>query len=394
MIRFKDWTIKNKKHIIVLTILCILIILPAFVAENKYPFSYPVNDFQNDVNRAEQAKIDGDINDISNHYLGRTIMAYTIGKVSLVTGIDCYDLQLWINYVMLLLASFCVYVVVYKLFGLTAGIMSVLITFFCTHGFLILFSSGDIWEIIEIGIVLIPALYFLVKWTVNKRPSCLVCLLVLLAVFSSVHPLALILPYIMSLFFGCYIIYKLSKREYKEAGVMAILLIGIIIINLTLSYFFIKDAIDLHLALFGKITGEVSKNTIMMYGIRTPIGIFTLLYQYITLPVIGILCVAIVLMAKRKGNNTGIELIQESKLFILLLGSFVIPFLLASATKYNIDTIRHAMDAGTLIAIITGCLIGVVIEKYKSKILYAITTSTIALGIIPTLLIWFSTQGK
>ena len=109
----------KKKNLVILTILCILLILPIFITDNEYPLT--VGDFKNDVARAEQAKIGGDVHDFSNHYMGRTVMAYTIGGISSVTGINTTDLQLWLNYIILLASFIIVYLVVSKLFGGLAG---------------------------------------------------------------------------------------------------------------------------------------------------------------------------------------------------------------------------------------------------------------------------------
>ncbi len=377
--------------IAILLVLGILLILPAFVAENKYPFSEPVNDFQNDVNRAEQAKINGNINDISNHYFGRTIMAYTVGKTSLVTNISCETLQKWINYIVLFLACITIYFITSRIFNRVAGFVSSITAFFCVHSMLILFSSGDIWNIVEIGIILIPLLYFMTEWFVNKKKAHLVLMLAFAAIFSSIHPLALILPYILGFIFGCYGIYCLVKKNYIEVRNITLLYISIAIGNLVLSNFFIADALSLHYAIITRsIPESVANNTMLIYSTRVPINISTLLYEYITLPIIGMLVIIGVTWQK-----IGIKLdTKKQTWFLLLLMGFVIPFIIAAMTKINIDPIRHAMDASTLIAIVVGCVIGTLIVKYKSKILNAIVSSTIAIGIIPTLVIWFSTQGK
>jgi len=382
----------SKKDVIILVIFGLLLILPIFIADNIYPFSYPINDFQNDVNRAELTKTGGNVHDISNQYFGRTAMAYVVGGISNVTGVDTKTVQTYANYTLLFVTCIAIYFVISKLFNIMSGVIASILIFFCTHSMLTLFSAGDIWNIIEIGIVLVPALYFLARWLSCKRKFYLIMSLVLFAIFSSIHPLALTLPYIMIVSFGCYIVYKLIKRENKEAMKLGVLLVGIVIGNLLLSAVFIKDALWLHYTnITGIIPDQIVDNPIIMYKSTEPIGIFNFLYTYLSFSTLGVLVIA--LLFARIGKIK-YKLTQEAKWFLVLLATFAVPFLATAVLGMNADPIRQAMNAGTMIAIGTGCLIGIVIERYKSKVLIAITSGVIAIGIIPTLIVWFSNQGK
>ncbi len=301
----------NKKDIIILIILGILLLLPLLTTDNYYPLE--VGDFKNDVARAEQAKIGGNVHDFSNHYMGRTIMAYIVGYISRITDASCKNIQLGINYTIILGALVTVYLVTSRMFGIVAGTLSASLMIFCTHGIAQLFHAGDIWNIIEICIILIPALYFLSRWITLYRKKYLIIALVLFALFSSVHNLALTLPYTLGIFFACFLTYKLAKKEYKGTISLCLLFIGIVIGNLTLSYVFIPDAIGLHLAaVTGTIPAGIANNPIIYYGERIPVSLPALLLIYITIPIIGILTVSLVALRKIKSR---IKLSQEHKWF-------------------------------------------------------------------------------
>jgi len=383
------------KHIIILAILGALLIAPLFVTNNYYPLE--VGDFKNDVARAEQAKIGGDVNDFSNHYLGRSIMAYAVGGISKVTGISCTYVQLGMNYIMLLASCFMIYFLVAKLFGMAAGVFSAALVMFCTHGITQLFFAGDIWNIIVMCLLLIPAFYFLAKWLAVHKKNYLIYSLLLFAVFSSVHSLALILPYVLGLFFGSYIIYKLVRKQYKSAVNTSMLLLGIVVGNLILSYVFIPEAMGLHLSVItGNIPAGMDSNPIIFYGERIPVSIAGLIFTYITIPVIAVLGISLAVWNNSKAK---IELNLECKWFLVLLVCFIVPFIIAAMLGSSLDPGRHAMNAGILLAIVTGCIVGKVmttnkLPKWHSVAFRTATMVLVASGVIPALLVWFGIEGR
>ena len=385
----------NKKSVTILAILGLLLLLPLFVTDNEYPLE--VGDFKNDVARAEQAKIGGDVHDFSNHYFGRTIMAYTVGRISKVTGLSCTYIQLGINYILLLASCFMIYFLVTKLFGILAGTLSAVLVMFCTHGVAQLFFAGDIWNIIVMCLLLVPAFYFLAKWLAGNQKKYLVTILLLFAVFSSVHSLALILPYVLGLFFGSYVIYKLVRKQYKSAMNASLLLLGIIAGNLMLSYVFVPDAIGLHLSVItGTIPVGMDSNPIIFYGERIPVSVASLIFTYITIPVIAVLGISLAVWNNSKAK---IELNSECKWFLALLACFIVPLIVAAMFGSSLDPGRHAMNAGILMTIVTGCIVGKVmvankLPKWHSMTFKTATLAVVTSGIIPSLLVWFGVSGR
>jgi hypothetical protein len=369
----------REKDIVILAIFVLLLIVPVLLQNNNYPVN--AQDFQNDVARAERLVDGGDVRDAGNHYFGRTIMAYAVGVISLLTKVDCANIQLVFDWLMILVACLVVYIIVLKLFGRISGILAVLASFFCVHSIFISFSSGDIWNIIAICIVLIPALYFLSRWLSERKKAHLIIALVLLAVFSSVHPLGLALPYVIGLFSIGYGIYCLIKKRYKEAALIGFLFMGIVAVSLLLSHLFIRDTWA-----WNRIV--ISKIQVMFMGLDTnKISLSNLFYIYITLPVIGLLAIALIEWRKVK---EGLE--SKAQIwFLVLLACFIVPFLAASLTGIGIYPIRHAMDGSTLLAIGAGCLVGLVVKGIKEHISWVkvLLVFLLAVGIIPPTLVWF-----
>lgn len=368
-----------KWHLLIILGIAILLLLPLVLQDGGY--IKEAFDFQNDIARAEQAKADGDVHDMWNQYFGRTMTAYMVGKTSLVTGISCKPLQLVFDYAVLLLAGITIYGIATYLFGISAGILSSLAVLFCTHSILGLFSSGDVWDIAETCIILPIGLLFIVKWLTEKGQRNLIAGLVVLAVFSMVHPLSLMLSAAMVLFIGTLVIYKHTKAKK-----LLLLLSGIVAGNLILAYLFINNALVLPLSLLGIAQ---TKSPLITYATTEPVSIVTFLYEYLSLPTLGIGVIAYIAIAKTK--------LQEKQwLFLLALGCFIVPLLTAAMTGLAIDTRRHAMDAATLLALGIGCLAGFGIKeqlaitgsKAKTRVLAPVTAMVVAIGMIPTLAVW------
>ena len=380
----------NKKIVVVLCVIAIVLLFPAIVHNNnREPLT--VGDFKNDVIRAEQTQVGGDVHDPSNHYLGRTIMAYTVGGISTVTGISCKDIQLWIDCLILVGAFLSIYVVVGKLFGSISGLITGLISFFTVRSLLILFVNGDVWNIIEVCIVLIPLLYFTVKWLIGRKLKDLIPMLVLVCVFSSIHPMALLLVYVYGLFFSVYCVYLIKRKEYELLISTIIIYVVIAIINLLLSMLFINGALELHKeTITGLIPDSILHNPIARYASKTPLDFLTVVSEYITFPMIGVLVITIYAWIREKLWFDNIKQV----LFIGAIGCFVLAFMFGALSKFNLEPLRHAMDAGTFIAIGTGCMLEKIFTKRKMFAYTIVIICAIAVGIAPTIMQWFTGTSK
>jgi len=368
-------------HWIILVGIVLLLLLPLFVQGGGY--IRESFDFQNDAIRANIAGCGGNINDMWNQYYGRTLTAHLVGNVSMITNINSVTTQLVFDYTILVIAAIVIYGVATYLFGWIAGALASLATLFCTHSVLGLFSSGDVWDIVETCIILPIGMLFIVKWLTDKNKKNLLIGLAAFVVFSIVHPLSLMLPMAMILFIGTLVVYK-----HTEAKKLLLLLAGVIIGNLVLSYLFINNALILPLSLLGITSTE---SPLVTFATTEPVGIITFLYEYLSLPTLCLAVIACLSIAKAK-------LEERQWLFLLMLSAFTIPLVVAAITGLAIDTRRHAMDAATLLAIGIGCLAGYGLSIRtkmafaKTEVLVVMTTVAVIIGIIPTAIVWLGEQ--
>lgn len=328
--------------------------------------------------------INGELN-IARYY-GAIILGYILNLIihSDVSG----TAYLWFNFVALVAVALGLIYITRQLVNKEAAMLIIPVALFCTTGILALFQYGVIFNIINMYLILPFALYFTVRWFVGGKYWNAIVAIALVALFSVTHYTALYLPYAIGLAIvlsGVYVVVvKKSKHLKKIIPFGAV----IIILNLGLSFMFLRNAGALHrqaipflLRIPETIYVEVSSLVLTSFEI----GIGSVLLMHLSLVTISILAIsAIGLFLLRKD----VVLSQGSKIFLFILGCFIVVMSCGLIVSGIAGTNRLAIDLATVIAIFTACIAGIVLKTrsygWSSMLFVAIVT----FGVVPNIVEW------
>jgi len=318
-------------------------------------------------------------------YLGEVIVGVPVLLVAKTFGLDIATVFLVAEYLLLFGIGYSLYFVVSSLVNKKAAMLTILLAMLCTPSIFRLFSSGTIFSAVNMCLILPLAIYFLVKLVATRRKIYIIPTSVLVVLFSVFHPSGMSLMFAAGAFFVGYVAYKLIRGYRRQALVYGCLGIGVVGINLAV--------VALIQHPFGKFMGEVGTGLVGFVKNITStsiisIGQFT--FDFITLAPLAILVVAIVgLIQYRKL----VKWSNETRLYLLMLSSFV-PFLIIGAfTNLTVDPWRHALDLSVILAIVAACLAGIVLTAKKSMLFIVVIMGLVGLGMIPTLSTFFELQG-
>ena len=149
---------------IVLLLLVLLIMLPPAIHSYAYPnlgddsaVHLAVMDVMADYQLPETA------------YWGQLIVGYPLVGIAELFGVSIDTAFLWWSYVMLALAVVVIFLVVGSLVSRWAGMIATVLVVFGTQGAMYLFHYGQIFNIVNMLIVLPVAIWFLVKGLTGRR---------------------------------------------------------------------------------------------------------------------------------------------------------------------------------------------------------------------------------
>jgi len=302
-------------------------------------------------------------------YVGEVVVGYPLAGIVKVTGVDVRTVYVWFNFIALIGAALSLFFVTRKLVGKTASWLSIPITMFCSVSLLAQFTSGIIFNVINMYIILPWALYFVVKWITKKRWPYLLSSIIMLGVFFIFHATGIYLPFGMGLFFALAIIYRIFKGRYASFKPIMMLCVPLVVIGAILATKYLPM-----LKFMGSDMG-MDYNTVSLFQfVRLNLG-------YVTT---GLLCLAgygYITVRKQ------IQLSTETKLFGLLLLCFVLPLSVGMFLNISASSARMALDLASIIALLVACMLGVLIERKRGWLRDATIYLTIA-GVVITLFSW------
>ena len=284
-------------------------------------------------------------------YGGIYIVGYPLDMISHIFNIDNDILFAWFNYLALMGMGISLFFIFKNLIGLYAGLLALLIPIFTSFSVLLLFYSGVIFNIINIGIVLPFACYYVIKYLMTKKKRFMARAICLSVLFSVFHSTGIYMPFIVIIGFMAYAICKMVKKQtipkwsILGAVVVASGLAAVFII-VNPSMFFIRELL-----------------TMPSVGISGLPLLQEMAVRYMTPFVLIILFVSTIWLFGEYNKVLTIE-----KLTILVFG-IVAVIMLPAILGLSPYPMRQGYDFAILASIMAVALVGVVIRIDKHRMI-------------------------
>jgi len=338
-------------------------------------------------------------------YAGQTILKYLFYPFAENDNLD--TIYLWFSFLILIACAFTLYYIVKKLVNNISALLVIPMAIFCSVGIFALFTYGVIFNIVSMYIILPLAILFSVRWLCGKGIWNIILGILLFVLFGVFHATSLYLPFIIIIALVIYIIYAWKTHKLKTLIKVLPYSIGLVVMNILLSSKYIGVANYKELSL-GNIVMP-SLPTVLSPSLPTvpsqslpiiPSPSLSAVSPQSLLIIISYLSVIVILFAiaiyQYLKWRKEIVIGNQTRVFLLILVSMIIAlgggvFLISMFWFNSVDILwfnRITLDLSTVIAIITACLAGIIIQSKKSPAFNALIFVLLGIGVIPTLIYW------
>ena len=311
-------------------------------------------------------------------YIAHVVIGYPLVWISNLFDISIDPVFLWFNFTALALVGISLYFVVSRLVNKQAGWLALALTLFGAQGILFQFYFGQIFNLINMGIILPWLLYFTARYLMDKKISQLVLVIVFAGLFGSFHTSGIYLPFIAGSTVVVYVIYsRVKKQSMQLRGVVlggSIVVFSIIVALLIDPY-----------AMLG-----ISRIGVVIYYIiydlpnRMAVPVVNYILDIVSLLILVGLIFACIF---HKDILKNIRSETKNILIILLCATGVL--ILVTFTKLSFDSWRTALDLATILALIVAISIGLLMELWKNKFVRIALVLIIGLGLLQNMPTWF-----
>ncbi len=240
--------------------------------------------------------------------------------------------------------------------------------------------------------VILPfAVYFAIKWLDDKGWQYLGLAVVLFALFSMFHYTALYLPYVVGCSLAIYVVYAFGRHNTKPLLKVVPFAVGLVAINMILSSLFLSGASGMQTTVMllppsasptpSTPASPIPPSTEEVVSLNS----LRLLAKHLSATTIALGCLAVgglVVWHRR------IEVDNQGRIWLLILGSFVVALLGGLLTLATPEFNRIAIDLATMIAIATACALGLVMQSKKFGGFDTVVILLVVVGSATTLINW------
>lgn len=355
-----------KRKILVLAAFCVIIVLPPLVHGYVYPNVGDDTAAHLDIFDKIKAS---EYND-SPLILSYRIVGYPLVWISNFTKVKIEPLFLWFNYISLILIGLTVYFVFYRLLNVKTGWLSLVVLVFGAQSILFQFYYGQIFNAINMGIILPFLIFFSVRYLTQKKVYQLVMSLVLAVLFGAFHTSGIYLPFATAFVFGVYLVYSLARRKvllkgafYLGGGILVLSLVGFLIsiTNTRDLWYAVLHQLDnvRGFPIPNYLLGIVSPTVLILIGFA--VAFFKDIIKTIS---------------------------PEARLIFLLLCGMAVVLGVAAFSGLSLDPFRQALDLATVLALLVCVLVGSL--KWKNQMVAGVVLMAIGFGLWHNLPTWFS----
>lgn len=351
---------------------CVIIILPPIIHGYVYP---NLGDDSGVQLGAMEALRSGDMSGFG--YLGSLLVGIVIVWVSNSTNIGMSTLFLWFSFLSLVVAGIVLYFVMSRLINRKSGWLALILAIFCAQSVLFQFYFGQIFNLINIAIILPLLLYFTVRYLIEKKLYQLVLVIILCGLFGSFHVSGIYLPFISGFAVALYMIYSLARKRNMQLRPI-ILGLGIVAGSIIVAMW-----ID-PLSLMGRDGLAGFMHSIDRMGTRMAIPVVDYLLSIVS-PTVLVILVFVCMYSK----DILMAISNEAKLLSILLLSGVVVLVASVATKIALDPWRQALDLATISVLFVTIPLGVFVSQYKNKLVVIILLLAVVFGMYRSIPVWF-----
>lgn len=305
-------------------------------------------------------------------YLGLGLTMWGVGTFNRLFHIEPSTLFYLYSILVLFVVGVTFYYLGKFVGSVRTGWILVVIGLLCSTSILALYSWGCIVNVINVYIILPWAIMLLVRWYENHKWYWFAIGIILLFCFLLFHDTGIYLPFMAIIFYFGIIAYHIKSGEIMRWW-------------WHVPVFIIAIAGSLYLTLAWASMARFSIGITHSNYIEYLLTFIRLLF--IPIPtVIGIIVVITYLI-----NRADIEFNQVTKIVLAILGSLLL--VLVGGIILRLDAIeaapvRLALDASSIMAIITGIVLGRLLENKDLQFLKVSSYALLALGSLITLKGW------
>lgn len=331
-------------------IVVVAVLLASFLPPAVYGYAYPNIGDDASVHVKWIESIQG-VHTLPPAYWGQAIIGIPVKWLSDVSGASVLSVYTWMSYLVLALSCITIYTVASRLTSRWAGFIAIVIIVFASEGFMYLFRYGQIFDIVNMCIVLPIGILFLALWTKTGKLPLLIGTITAFLLFALFHPTGTYLPYCAGLYILLLIAWSTWHRRKKV----------VITSRLALRTSF---ALAAPIILAMVLSSVALAQSDLSQKVTEAISLPTFLVSLFGLMPLTLLLLALAVIAKNKPSVPA-----ETSLAIGFLSATSIALAVASFVfQISPDPARQAFDLSIVTGLLTALLVGVAIESWKKHI--------------------------
>ena len=303
--------------------------------------------------------------------LSYRLVVYPIVWLSNWAGWSIDTIFLWFNYASLVLIGLTIYFVIFRLVGRSAGWLALAVILFGAQGILFQFYYGQIFNAVNVGLILPLLLFFAVRYLAQGRLYQLIIALGLGGLFGAFHTSGIYLPFVTGFALFIYLIYRVLKRQ--SVNLRAVYLGGgVMLLSIVTFLLSITNTGDLWHAVSHQL------NLAMAVPLRS-------YFMNIVSPTVLILIAFVAVFLKDILRESSVEV----RITVFLLLSMSIVLSVAAFARLSLDPFRQALDLATILALLVAVLVGGFRWKLKSQAMMVFLVLAVGFGLFHNLPTWF-----
>jgi hypothetical protein len=314
-------------------------------------------------------------------YTGYYIVGYPMVFIRDTLGWSIDTQFLWFNFIALVIVGIVIYLVFSKLVNRLTGWLALLLVLFTAQGIMFLFYYGQIFNIINLGVIFPLLLLFTIRYIENGKWRYLLLVLIFAILFGSFHTNGIYLPAIAGLGTVVYLIYAklkkqtLNKRALYLGGGITLFAIAVFIALVVLPTMqMLREFSDTPLS---NTMNNVGK------GMAVPVNHWLMSILSPSILVLTALVAMFYKDLKKLFTDNRVKMVG----FILAVFSFLL--IVAAFGKLSLDPWRQAVDLAVVFAMLVAVCLGLLLLKQKNVALYAVLALAIGFGLFHNLPTWF-----
>lgn len=367
--------VKSKITTIVgLLLFCVVVFLPPIIHGYAYPNIG--DDSAMHLEAIDLLRV-GDMTKVG--YLGIVLVGYPILWISSLTNIGIDPLFLWFSSLALVLVGITLYFVMRGLVNNQAGWLSLILVIFCAQGVLFQFYFGQIFNLINIAIILPWLIFFTVRYLTKGKVSQLVLTIFFAGLFGAFHSSGIYLPFFAGFVTVVYVIYsRVKKQRIQLRGV--VLGASIVVFSILVAVF-----LDPFALMRRNIIVEAICSVFNFDANRMAVPVANYMLGIVSITILGILVFTCMFYKDILKNIR-----DETKILLAILLSGAVLLTVATFARISFDPWRTALDLATILALIATVSVGLFLRQQKNKSVVIVLVLLVCMGLFHNMPTWFS----